>query len=62
MFCPYVMSADSLFTTGPNDPAARRLKTGMLNAVMPVVERMELSGFRISEAARKEFKDLAGEP
>ena len=36
-------------------------KTGLLNAVMPVVERMELSGFRISEAARKEFKDLAGE-
>ena len=37
-------------------------KTGLLNAVMPVVERMELSGFRISEAARNEFRDLAGEP
>jgi len=37
-------------------------KIGLLNAVMPVVERMALSGFRISEAALKEFKDLAGEP
>lgn len=37
-------------------------KTGLLNAVMPVVERMELSGFRISAVALKEFKKLAGEP
>jgi hypothetical protein len=37
-------------------------KIGLLDAIMPIVERMTLAGFRISEAARKEFKDLAGEP
>ena len=37
-------------------------KTRLLNAIMPIVERMALSGFRVSEAALKEFKDLAGEP
>jgi predicted nucleic acid-binding protein len=47
--------------TGTLGVILRARNAGLLEAVLPVVESLELAGFRLAESTKKDFLKLAGE-